>query len=453
MQVDTEYRFTVAVNGDTATLYVNGKAVDTNRDLTAGGAFLPKYNNGTPDNVIFGYNSMAGNQRRTQFSIDDLLVVAPQVPVAGVGVTWNNTPAGTWDTTSTNWTSSRGDLKYHENDDAIFTDATGANLVVNLNDAVNPHSVTVTTNGSYTLQGSGYIASGSLTKNNTGTLTILTNNVNDFGTTEINGGTIQVGNGGTTGQLGGGDISNNGTLIFNRSNGTVVTNAISGTGAVQINGVGGTVTLAAPNGFSGGLTVNAGTALLLSPTVADIGSSGGSGTITATTGTTVGFFNGTFANPVAITNATIGAMGVGDTTLSGGLNVSGNVTALTVDPKNLGGASHSIILTAPLTGTGNINVVNSTAVGVGTAGNLNADAQQALRLRRTDPSNYSGTITVNQAAKLELQTTDTGPLFSPAGTGKIVLTGGTITGNNTLYGNYSELTLRNNTAGNVTLGK
>ncbi len=393
---------------------------------------------------MFGYNSMGTAQRRTQFSIDDLLVVAPLAPVTGVPVTWNNTPAGTWDTTSTNWTSTRGDLKYHENDDVIFSNASGANLAINLNSTVSPATVTVSTNGSYTLQGTGAIATGSLTKNNTGTLTVLTNNINDFGATAINAGTIQVGNGGTTGQLGGGDITNNGSLVFNRSDGMVVTNAIGGTGVVLNNGAG-TTTLAAPSTFSGGLSVNAGTVLLLSTT------SAGTVALTAGPNTTVGFYNGTFANPIAANDAAISAIGLGDSVLTGGLSVTGSATALTVDAKNLGGTSRNIMVDGALSGAGNIAVANSTAVGVGVANNLNADAQQGFRLRSRDPSTYSGAITVNNAAKLELRTTTAGS-FSPAGTGKIVLTGGTITGNNGVYGNYSELVVRNNTAGNVTLG-
>ncbi len=52
------------------------------------------------------------------------------------------------------------------------------------------------------------------------------------GTTTINAGTLQVGDGGSTGSLGTGAVTNNATLLFNRSNALTVANAISGTGAV-----------------------------------------------------------------------------------------------------------------------------------------------------------------------------------------------------------------------------
>ena len=50
------------------------------------------------------------------------------------------------------------------------------------------------------------------------------------GTTTISAGTLQVGNGGTTGTLGTGAVVNNGALVFNRSNALTVGGVISGTG-------------------------------------------------------------------------------------------------------------------------------------------------------------------------------------------------------------------------------
>ena len=74
------------------------------------------------------------------------------------------------------------------------------------------------------------------------------------------------------------------------------------------------------------------------------------------------------------------------------------------------------LVTGTLNGSGNINLlpVNN---------NTNPDGNQALRLRGTAASNYSGTITVNNNTKFELQTTVAGP-FSPGGTGTIVMTAG-----------------------------
>ena len=98
--------------------------------------------------------------------------------------------------------------------------------------------------------------SGSLTKNGAGTL-ILTANQSYSGTTTISTGTLQLGNGGTAGTVGG-LIVNNATLAINRSNSFSLSFAISGPGSITKPAGAGTVTLATANTFSGATTVSAG---------------------------------------------------------------------------------------------------------------------------------------------------------------------------------------------------
>ncbi len=72
---------------------------------------------------------------------------------------------------------------------------------------------------------------------------------------------LQIGNGGTTGTLGAGDVVNNGQLSFNRSDDLTVAPAISGSGTLTQLGAG-VLTLAGLNTYTGNTTVGAGTLVL-----------------------------------------------------------------------------------------------------------------------------------------------------------------------------------------------
>ena len=98
-----------------------------------------------------------------------------------------------------------------------------------------------------------------LTKSDLGTL-VLTGNSTYTGGTTIAAGTLQIGNGGTSGSVAG-DIVDNGTLAFNRSDATTFAGTISGSGTVVQAGSGG-VALASDNTYTGGTTIAAGTLAL-----------------------------------------------------------------------------------------------------------------------------------------------------------------------------------------------
>jgi len=128
-------------------------------------------------------------------------------------------------------------------------------------------TLTVGTNGANTTF-SGTITDGSifdptatlgLVKVGGGTLTLTGANSYGGGTT-INGGTLTLGAGGTTGSIVG-DVVNNGTLAINRSNAYDFYGVISGTGSFQQNGTGRT-TLYNVNTYTGATTINAGTLAL-----------------------------------------------------------------------------------------------------------------------------------------------------------------------------------------------
>jgi fibronectin-binding autotransporter adhesin len=207
--------------------------------------------------------------------------------------------------------------------------------------------------------------SGTLTKSGAGTWTLTGANTYT-GMTTISAGTLQLGNGGTTGSLStSSTITDNGNLAINRSNavaqGTDFSgSAISGTGSLTQAGTGAT-TLSAANTYTGGTTVSAGTLFVNNST----GSGTGTNTVTVTgsgtlsgSGTITGAVNvggsGAKINPGA-TAATVGTLRTGALTLSAASTFSIDMTSTTADQLIVTGAvnvtSASLQLNIP-NGTG-----------------------------------------------------------------------------------------------------
>ena len=97
---------------------------------------------------------------------------------------------------------------------------------------------------------------GALTKNGASPLILTADNSYAGGTT-INSGTLQLGDGGTTGGILG-DVTDNGNLSFDRSDAVTFPGLISGAGSVSQIGSGTTI-LTADNTYTGGTTIAAGT--------------------------------------------------------------------------------------------------------------------------------------------------------------------------------------------------
>jgi autotransporter-associated beta strand protein len=162
------------------------------------------------------------------------------------------------------------------NSATINNGGTGRNFTVNEVDTSTTYGGVIAGAGAFTL--------GSLS---TGTLALSGDNTYT-GATTINAGTLQLGDGGTTGSLStSSGISGSGTFAIKRSNavsqGTDFSgSAITGGLAVAQSGSG-TATLTAANTYSGGTTVNSGTLILGNAS----GSATGSGSLSVRGGATL----------------------------------------------------------------------------------------------------------------------------------------------------------------------
>jgi autotransporter-associated beta strand protein len=175
---------------------------------------------------------------------------------------WKGNNGAAWDVNNTvNWTllSNNNPVPYFGYDQVRF-DGSAATTTVTLAESVPAGEVTFDFNKptQYTLTGPGVLAGfGSVEKSGSGTLILTTVLTRDL---ILLGGTVQVGDGGTTGGLGNGTITNDGSLVFNRSDDISITNAITGTGSLVQQG-GGSLTLGGGTDSynAGNLAVNAGT--------------------------------------------------------------------------------------------------------------------------------------------------------------------------------------------------
>ena len=195
---------------------------------------------------------------------------------------------GVWRVTggTNNWTDATGSLNadYAQDSFAIFSAAPGIVTIDDVGGNVQASGLQFASDG-YTLTGDALTLTGSqaivqvgdssaasagytatiaseltgtagLVKTDAGTLVLTAANSYSGGTT-IDGGTLQIGAGGTTGSIIG-DIDNNGVLVLDRSDAIALDGTISGTGSLTKRG-GGVLTLTGTNSYSGGTLVESGT--------------------------------------------------------------------------------------------------------------------------------------------------------------------------------------------------
>jgi autotransporter-associated beta strand protein/T5SS/PEP-CTERM-associated repeat protein len=330
-------------------------------------------------------------------------------------------------------------------------------------------NLSVTTASGTSIQFGNLGGGNGLTTNGAGTVTL--NGAGTYSTTTVNGGTLNVGTGSTTGSLGtGAVVLGVGTALgFNRSDAITVSNNISGGGSLNQNGAG-TLTYTGTATYTGATILNAGTFT-------------NQGTINGTTSLIVGNAGGTATLnlPTGSTTTVAGLTSVGTGAGTGTLNISGGTTSL-VDMHVAAGGAGAVTVsgTAAVTATGHVNVgdggspatfnqtagtmtVNSwTAIGLGSSGQFdvsggtyNANGGLEVGADSVGTLNLSGTGAINSNGNFEVPsrnggagsvaTVSAGALTAAgiriggrdgqtAASGTLVQSGGTITSNTAVVG-------------------
>lgn len=248
--------------------------------------------------------------------------------------------------------------------DSTYTGATtvaaGATLQIGSGGTAGSYAGNVTDNGlvvfnrsnAYTYTGA-LTGSGALTHAGAGTL-VLTGDHAHTGVTTITSGTLQLGNGGSTGSVAG-DIADNGALIVNRGNAYAYAGTISGAGTLTQAGAG-VLTLSGANTYTGTTSVNAGTLLINGD------QSAATGAVNVASGATLGG-TGTTGGDVTIADGghLLGAQGQMLTMHGLLLNANAQMDIALAVPSTAG----LFNVTGDLTLGGKLNVTSAGAFGPG----------------------------------------------------------------------------------------
>ena len=321
-------------------------------------------------------------------SIDLLITLEDQL--------WKGSSDGNWDDTTTNWVlagTPGTPLAYNFEHPSVFNDNPATSAVI-VGAGISPTKVTFNNSiTNYEFTGDAIGGAGGLEKNGSATTTLAQANTYTGGTI-VNGGKLQIGNGGTTGDIGAGAVvvAAGSTLEFNRSNAVPATadldyktNAklrnVSGNGDIVLTGglmlfnyTGGGLGFSETgswSGFSGNLTIKGGSEF---QTIRNGSTALGSGDVILGDATTSGSLsaiegNWTWTNDISLTGAAnkiISRSAVSPRTLklqgviggSGGLALQDAAAAMT-------DINRGFILTGSNTLNGTLNIAAGVPVRIG----------------------------------------------------------------------------------------
>ncbi len=409
-----------AIGGGTNDLIVVGGNLNVAGSTTLGLNFL----NGSPVTgtyTLIQYGTISGdttlasitlpsNPRYSLTLSNDTVNKAVELVVVGVpgNLVWLGDGVNNgWDNAGTyqSWTNSASlSLDYFYDGDVVtFNDSGSDSPVINLTTVNLPGALTVNATQGYDFTGSGSIAGvASLTKSGSGTLILETANAYT-GPTVINGGTLQIGNANTSGTLGSGSVTNNSTLVFNRTDGIGVANDIHGSGTLRLDGTGSITPTSTNNDYTGSTVINSGVFFLVTSTALGATAAGTTVALGAQLYITANVNVG--AEPLTFAGVGLHKGGGGVTTYGGALtlssnstiNVDGGATLILTNAAGIVGGSNALAtagsgtltLGGPVTlgtnglvinsGTVNLNSSNSYSGGTTlTAGVVNVNTNGAL---------------------------------------------------------------------------
>ncbi len=327
--------------------------------------------------------------------------------------------------------------------DLIDVSATSGTINLGTTSGVGTLGIVLGTDGNFNVNGSAVLNFGanstisggfSLSKSGNGTL-ILAAGQSYTGTTTINGGTLQLGDGVTSnGSVAGGIVTNASLVVANPFDQTMA-NAISGTGSLAKTGAG-NLTLSTVASYSGGTTINQGTLTLtqggVTGNIRGTLTINSGGTVVTTVSNAFGYGGGVKVDTLNINGGTLNDTASGDQgwgitiNLTGGKMQSngGTASATATQLFSLGGGSSVNTLASSTTSTiaGRINIrennannqlVFTTAQGT-TSSNIDLNVSAVI----TAGGAYG--ITKNGPGTMQLSAINT---F----TGPVIVNGGTLT--------------------------
>jgi len=291
--------------------------------INAGAIFEPsKGNSGALD------SSICTNNGELLLVRQDNGIFITQTPIVGTGFVWkdaNNPNVGdvTLDGTNTytGGTFINGGTIILGDDANPGRGAIVGNVIMTFN-SLNTENSTIEFNRPDTTIFPGIISGyGNVTQSGSGTLILTGNNTYTNSITTVSASTtLQVGNGSAAGTISVDNVTDNGTLVYDRSDSVTAANLISGTGGVVQDGTG-SVNLSATNFYTGATVVSNGTLIVSGQSFPN-----GSG-LSTPNGTSVG-------GELDVSGGTLVSGGAGtvfSNSVAGNLNINSGSLAITLN--------------------------------------------------------------------------------------------------------------------------